>query len=553
MILFNTKNLILSKVFKRFLLWVLLFVIAMPCFIYTEYRCGVITKDDKALNEGRTSKSAEKEFIEQYNNVEIQETKAIKKEIATVKKDYYEVLGLLKTARPEEIKNAYVVLLRRYYPTVSAGSKSAREKFDEASEAYYVLSDLNLKRFYDTYGLAFFEPDSTIPATLGMPNMNFESLDFLKVYKDLIRESLNEGSNASALLKNTNTTNTNSLENSIVVPAEKNVSKSNASLMAPATPKMPPKPVSVNETAASLKEPPARINVNEAQASLKQPPTRITESVKESAQLKQPPERSNIMASGTSPKQVISARVEPDSYIPPTEARNVYENYSEPTAVAREIRIAERNDVAPVAETQSGKSAMEKLKNLREIHPERKQFIYYNNESETGDDLGVSDKSKIIGTQLDHDRTQLYDRLYDKNKVIAAGGGGGLGEGGGAIEQKDFGDGGMGVVITDVYSFPAEINVAEVTSEETGNDLVNETFGKAEDAGEFYEEDSGNHAGKKIFEFERNGDLGLTEEVPVSIKDYRWVWWLGVFGIFSLGGLSFIFAPGIMNRKRDFF
>lgn len=70
------------------------------------------------------------------------------------KRDYYEVLGISKSASQEEIKKAYRKMAIKYHPDKNPGDKEAEEKFKEAAEAYEVLSDENKKARYDQYGHA---------------------------------------------------------------------------------------------------------------------------------------------------------------------------------------------------------------------------------------------------------------------------------------------------------------------------------------------------------------------------------------------------------------
>ena len=70
------------------------------------------------------------------------------------KRDYYEVLGVSKSADATEIKKAYRKLALKYHPDKNPGDKEAEEKFKEAAEAYDVLSNEEKKRRYDQFGHA---------------------------------------------------------------------------------------------------------------------------------------------------------------------------------------------------------------------------------------------------------------------------------------------------------------------------------------------------------------------------------------------------------------
>lgn len=70
------------------------------------------------------------------------------------KRDYYEVLGVAKSASADEIKKAYRKVAMQYHPDRNPGDKAAEEKFKEAAEAYEVLSDQEKKAKYDRFGHA---------------------------------------------------------------------------------------------------------------------------------------------------------------------------------------------------------------------------------------------------------------------------------------------------------------------------------------------------------------------------------------------------------------
>src|SRR6202453_728915 len=80
----------------------------------------------------------------------------------TTKKDYYEILGVKKSASAAEIRKAFRKLARNYHPDVNPGDKSAEEKIKALSEANDVLSDPKKRKIYDQVG---FYSDNIDPAT----------------------------------------------------------------------------------------------------------------------------------------------------------------------------------------------------------------------------------------------------------------------------------------------------------------------------------------------------------------------------------------------------
>ena len=99
------------------------------------------------------------------------------------KRDYYDVLGVSKSASPDELKSAYRKLAVKYHPDKNPGDKSAEDKFKEASEAYGVLSDKSKKENYDNFGHAAFENGGGGRGGFGGFG-GFSGADFSDIFED---------------------------------------------------------------------------------------------------------------------------------------------------------------------------------------------------------------------------------------------------------------------------------------------------------------------------------------------------------------------------------
>lgn len=92
-------------------------------------------------------------------------------------KDYYDVLGVSRSASDSDIKSAYRKLAKKYHPDKNAGDDSAAEKFKEIGEAYAVLSDPEKRKVYDQYGHAGQVPPGAYAGAGGFGGADFSGFD----------------------------------------------------------------------------------------------------------------------------------------------------------------------------------------------------------------------------------------------------------------------------------------------------------------------------------------------------------------------------------------
>jgi curved DNA-binding protein len=112
-------------------------------------------------------------------------------------RDYYQVLGVKRSASEKEIKQAYRKLARKYHPDVNPGDKSAEAKFKEINEAYEVLSNAEKRRKYDQFGAQWQYADQFAQAgrrgrpaqDFGRERVTFEFGDLGDIFDSILRDS----------------------------------------------------------------------------------------------------------------------------------------------------------------------------------------------------------------------------------------------------------------------------------------------------------------------------------------------------------------------------
>ncbi|WZO96306.1 J domain-containing protein [Isosphaeraceae bacterium EP7] len=126
-------------------------------------------------------------------------------------RDYYDVLGVARTATADDIKKAYRGMARKFHPDVNPGDKSAESSFKEVQQAYDVLSDAEKRQTYDRFGMAAFGGGSSGPRGhaadwaasqgggrpgAGGAQGGFENIDFSQFFgggPGMSAEGMNEG------------------------------------------------------------------------------------------------------------------------------------------------------------------------------------------------------------------------------------------------------------------------------------------------------------------------------------------------------------------------
>lgn len=111
---------------------------------------------------------------------------------ATDFKDYYQILGVNKSATQEDIKKAFRKLARKYHPDVNQGNKEAEARFKEVNEAYEVLSDPEKRQKYDQFGQYWKQAGQGFPGGAAGAGVDMNGFDFgqYNSFDDFINELL---------------------------------------------------------------------------------------------------------------------------------------------------------------------------------------------------------------------------------------------------------------------------------------------------------------------------------------------------------------------------
>ena len=142
-------------------------------------------KPEAKEQKSKDSKQADKDNVVDADFEDVKEDKEKAPKIIirrrpVAKRDYYDVLGITKSASKDEIKKAYRKLALKYHPDKTKGDKTSEEKFKEASEAYHILSDEKRKANYDQFGHAAFEGSGG----QGFGGFDFNSSSFSDIFED---------------------------------------------------------------------------------------------------------------------------------------------------------------------------------------------------------------------------------------------------------------------------------------------------------------------------------------------------------------------------------
>ena len=133
--------------------------------------------------------------------------------------------------------------------------------------------------------------------------------------------------------------------------------------------------------------------------------------------------------------------------------------------------------------------------------------------------------------------------------IVAKGDGGGSGSGGGAKKNSGSTAGGNTTLADSGKS--TKKNISTTVEENNRDAAINETMGFAKDEGEYHAEREGSHAGKKVFEIDRNGNLGMNDKL--GILDARGLFGFALFLAFGVGAAAFLLASRDVRKKSNYF